>query len=599
MTFRGVTLAALMLSASQTAFAEDQDSYVGDGYVTPVAFVGDISTEAEDAYFAADAAEARRLQQRRTRRNATADAASYQNQHVRPAYPLYEDPAEVAQVGCQGGCSGSGCGASNCDAPSYGVPTPAYTYAPTQSYMPEPVYNPAPVYNSGGCASGGCASGGCASGGCASGGCDSGGCASGGCGSIGCGTIFGGGCGSPSCGSELLSGCSSMPSFVGGGRCGSSCGCETGGGCDSMGGCGQRGCKLNGGLASTLGLCGRDGWFRSEVLLWFLQDRNAPPLVGTSAAGVLPRLPDANTVFGNDLAGGFSVGYRGDAGIYLTDNFGIGGRYWVLDTNDESVNLSGNGSDLSIGRPFFNTALNLEDSLLVASTASGSTFAGSVSGRSALDMYAAEAYARLKLGGSQSAQIELIGGYSHFSVEDKLHISSTSVQNTGRIRSYHDQFDTKNKFHGGQIGFESVVSNGRWFARSLTKVHLGNMNERVRIQGYSTDRTAPFAGITTDRGLLAQDNQGTYEDDKFTFIPELNFKIGYRFRQHVEMSVGYSFLMFDSLALAGDQIDRGINPALLNTSINPSGPVASRPAFTMEDTSMWVQGVDLGLAITF
>ena len=75
----------------------------------------------------------------------------------------------------------------------------------------------------------------------------------------------------------------------------------------------------------------------------------------------------------------------------------------------------------------------------------------------------------------------------------------------------------------------------------------------------------------------------------------MNFKLGYRFREHVEMSVGYSFLMFDSLALAGDQIDRNIDPSALNTN----GPFGSRPAFTMNKSSLWVQGIDLGLAITF
>ncbi|MGB7345434.1 MAG: BBP7 family outer membrane beta-barrel protein [Pirellulaceae bacterium] len=549
MTFRGVTLAALMLSASQTAFADDQNNYDGDGYVTPVAFVGDISSESEDAYFAADAAEATRAMDRRTRRVRTAAAAapvvrtaavSHTTHYApQPAAPVYQQSASVAQVGCLGGCLGSGCGASNCDAPG--------------NYM----------------------------------GCDSApGCDSGGCDSIGCGTIFGGGCDSPSCGCELFSG--------GGGYSAPSCGCEMGGGCDS-GGCGLGGgCGLRGGggVAGALGLCSKDGWFRHELLLWFMQDRQSPALIASAAPGVLPTQPGATTLFGGDLNGGLSAGYRGDAGIYLSDNVGVGGRFWILSQNEDSATAGGDGSSRSIGRPFYNTLFNVEDSLLVAFQ---NNFTGTVTGTSKLDMMAAEAYGRVNLGSTKSCQLDLIGGYSYFSVDDELRVTSTSTQNTGRIRSYSDSFDTENIMHGGQLGFEAVVTNGRWFARSLTKVHMGDMQQKVRIAGSSSDTTPPFASSTANSGLLALGNQGTYEQDEFTFIPEMNFKLGYRFRQHVEMSVGYSFLMFDSLALAGDQVDRNIDPSALNTN----GPFGNRPAFTMKDTSLWVQGIDLGLAITF
>ncbi|QDT13002.1 hypothetical protein K239x_50170 [Planctomycetes bacterium K23_9] len=546
MTFRGVTLAALMLSASQTAFAEDKNNYDGDGYVTPVAFVGDITSEAEDAYFAADAAEATRAQQRRTRRVATAAAVSQPTQYaVQPAAPAYN---QVAQVGCLGGCAGSGCGASNCDAPGCGLPGPAMSYGMAPS-------------------------------------CDS----MGGCDSIGCGTMFSGGCNSPSCGCDApSSGCS----VLGGGCSSPSCGCEMGGGCDSMfGGCGSGGRRGGGGLAGALGLCSKDGWFRHEALLWFMQDRNSPALIAVSGPGVLPREPATTTIFGGDLNGGLSAGYRGDAGIYLSENVGVGGRFWILSQNEDSESVSGNGNDQSIGRPFYNSLLNIEDSLLVAFQ---NNFSGSVTGTSKLDMMAAEAYGRINLGCTKTCQLDLIGGYSYFSVDDELRVSSTSVQNTGRTRTYNDMFDTENTMHGGQLGFEAVVTNGRWFARSLTKVHLGDMKQKVTIAGSSTDSTPPF-NSSANSGLLALGNQGTYEQSEFTFVPELNFKLGYRFRQHVEMSVGYSFLMFDSLALAGDQIDRSIDPSALNTN----GPFGNRPSFTMNDTSLWVQGVDLGLAITF
>ncbi len=40
---------------------------------------------------------------------------------------------------------------------------------------------------------------------------------------------------------------------------------------------------------------------------------------------------------------------------------------------------------------------------------------------------------------------------------------------------------------------------------------------------------------------LAQGNQGDYERDVFAFAPEANFKLGYRFRKNVLLSVGLQF----------------------------------------------------------
>jgi hypothetical protein len=94
---------------------------------------------------------------------------------------------------------------------------------------------------------------------------------------------------------------------------------------------------------------------------------------------------------------------------------------------------------------------------------------------------------------------------------------------------------------------------------------------------------------------LAQGNQGDYVRDVFSFAPEANFKLGYRFRKNVLLSAGYSFIYWDNVALNGDVVDTVISdPALLNT-----GTFGPRPEFTFDDSSLWVQGLDLGVIIDF
>ncbi len=50
-------------------------------------------------------------------------------------------------------------------------------------------------------------------------------------------------------------------------------------------------------------------------------------------------------------------------------------------------------------------------------------------------------------------------------------------------------------------------------------------------------------------GLLTLGQNGTFERDVFTFAPELNLKLGYRFRDHVTFNVGYSFIYWNNVAL--------------------------------------------------
>jgi hypothetical protein len=400
---------------------------------------------------------------------------------------------------------------------------------------------------------------------------------------------------------EIL-GCSS-----GGGRKIGSRGCDSGscdGGCD--GGCSNKQRKICGIFDS----CDHNTWAQVELLLWFAQDRDMPALVTTSDPGTFPDLPaggndNVQVVFGDEIEGELSAGFRSDYGMWVTNNVGLGGRFWILAENNDSYFASGDGTGDSIGRPFFDGANNSQASLLInidGALSAGSTFGGFVGAESSLDIKAYEAYARTRFSCSKSCRLDFLAGYSHFDIEDSLQISSTSVNlanpATLRTRTYSDSFEAENSFNGGQLGFEMVITRGRWMARSMTKVHLGNMEQNVSIAGVSSDDPdgPGGAGATiTPGGLLAQGNQGDYLRDVFAFAPEANFKLGYRFRKNVLLSAGYSFIYWDNVALNGDVVDPFISdPAQLNT-----GTFGARPEFVFDDSSLWVQGLDLGVIIDF
>ncbi|MDE0867205.1 MAG: BBP7 family outer membrane beta-barrel protein [Rubripirellula sp.] len=349
--------------------------------------------------------------------------------------------------------------------------------------------------------------------------------------------------------------------------------------------------------------CPDQSWLSTEFLLWRTQDRDSPALITKSPIGTDPILPDADVVFGDKLKGEFSGGFRLDAGKFVTENVGVGGRFWILANNNDSFYADARPSDYWMGRPFFNAKVGTEDALLISGPGGSivgiGDVEGEVSANSSVNVWAAEAYARLRLNCNNNCKVEFISGYSHFSLDDELSINSITY-NTSTLASYqfNDLFDTKNQFDGGQLGLEMSLTEGRWTFRSLTKVHLGNMNQQVTIAG---DHSV-FNGATTTSGsggLLALGNQGNYERNEFSFIPEANLKLEYCVRKNVALNIGYSFLYFDNVALAGAQVDRIIDP-IGPPPIGTSGPPwPAHPTFSFNDSSMWLQGLDLGLRIDF
>jgi hypothetical protein len=365
------------------------------------------------------------------------------------------------------------------------------------------------------------------------------------------------------------------------------------GSCDSA--CGSKRASK---LLSLFDRCDDCTWASAEVLLWFAQNRDMIPLVTVGAPGTDPTLPNGTVVFGGEIEGDLTAGFRGDYGRWLTNNVGIGGRFWILSENEDAYSAAGNGTGNSIARPFFNLALPGEDSVIINNDGTGALpqFGGSVAASSTLDMWAGEAYGRLRFSHDKHHRVEFIGGYSHFEIDDTLSITSTSIENANaRVTTFSDRFEAENQFDGGQLGFEMIVRRGRWTARSLTKVHLGNMQQSFRIAGTTSDRTPPGAANVFPVGMLARGNSGTIDRDVFAFVPEANFKLAYQVRKNMMFSVGYSFLYFDNLALNGDVIDRVISDgAALQT-----GVVGPRPAFAFNDSSLWVQGIDLGFSVNY
>ena len=381
-------------------------------------------------------------------------------------------------------------------------------------------------------------------------------------------------------------------------------GCDTGvcdGGCDS--GCDSMGCDSRGPIgkrmAKALNMCEKDGWIRAEGLIMFMKDRRSPPLVTSNDPGLFTSLDQAGVVteFGGDLDGGVSGGFRTDVGRYLSDGFGVGGRFTWIGENGDDYSAAGDGSvtSRSLGIPHFDTNIADENAEIVNQA---NQFAGNVNASFATEIYGAEAYARLDFMSTNQARIEMIGGYSYWNVEDRLSLNTSRTDvNTLATTIRSSLWDTENEFNGGQIGFDSSIRRGCWSARMLSKIHLGNMQRTVNISGATVQGVgvppAPLAGqVTTNSSLLVDARQGSETSDEFAFIPELNFTLGYRFRDHVSFTVGYNFMYFDEIALAGEQVNRIVDGTAAGAAVAPAG-------FDIVDGSLWIQGIAIGASVDY
>jgi hypothetical protein len=371
--------------------------------------------------------------------------------------------------------------------------------------------------------------------------------------------------------------------------------------CESCGGVGESCVRC--GHGRSLGRwfrnpCRDGGWARVEYLLWWTKSQSAPPLVTTSPAGTpqasAGELPGATILYGDEgINDGVRSGGRLEIGMWLDHqhDWGLMGRYLQLGEGNTNFTGLSDGSTI-LARPYVSATSGNEAAFLVGFPTLSS---GSVSVSTSNDVLLAEVLARRSLVRRPFVRLDILGGYFFSRVDDSLSITSNQTALGGGLVpagtqiGIVDSFRTQNEFHGGQLGLLVERKRGLWSFRMLGKVALGNMNQRVRIAGSTTNT---FAG-NSQGGLLAQPtNIGEYQRNRFAVVPEVDLTLGYQISKHLEATLGYSFIYWSDVVRPGDVIDRTVNTTQLggNPLVGPA-----RPAFTFADSDYFAQGVNFGL----
>ncbi len=204
-------------------------------------------------------------------------------------------------------------------------------------------------------------------------------------------------------------------------------------------------------------------------------------------------------------------------------------------------------------------------------------------------------------------RLDAIGGFRYFQLNDGLGVTEDlavlpGVPTIGGTTfAIQDQFDTADRFYGGQVGLRDEVRRGRFFADFTGEIALGAVDEVVDIRGVTVITPPGGAPVTKNGGLLAlPTNIGDHSRSRFAVLPEAGVDLGYQLTDHLRVSTGYDFLYLSDVVRPGDQIDRVLNPTQVPALGGAGGLVgAPRPAFAFHETDYWAQGLHVGLEFRY
>ena len=185
--------------------------------------------------------------------------------------------------------------------------------------------------------------------------------------------------------------------------------------------------------------------------------------------------------------------------------------------------------------------------------------AGAISVRATNSFQAANGLFRLLTFRRENGQLELMAGYRFCQLDDDLSINESLEAAGPTTIALFDSFDTKNVFHGADLGMAARYYYDRWSLDALIKVAFGNSQSTVVING-ATTTTVGGSSARNPGGFLAQPtNMGTYVNNQFAMIPELGLTLGYEVLPNLRATFGYTLIYWSKVARPGDQIDTELN----------------------------------------
>jgi hypothetical protein len=332
-----------------------------------------------------------------------------------------------------------------------------------------------------------------------------------------------------------------------------------------------------------------------------------PPLVTTAPVGSTGALgaPGTTLLFGGHIDNEERSGGRFTAGYWFDDCHTLALESTFFFLANRNVNFAANSNTFPVlARPFFN--LNSGTQFSEVTTSPGLA-TGGISVNTFSHLWGAEINLRYNVCDNCAWRFDLLGGFRYLRLREGLDIQESILADAaapmfaGDMIVVNDDFNTRNQFYGGQIGYRLGWTHNRWSIDWLAKVALGDTRQTVDIQGNQLITTP--AGSTTlfNGGLLAlNSNIGSFSRDRFSVVPETDLILGFRVTPHIKLLIGYSFLYWSNVVRPGNQIDRVIDVSQIpNSGLMATPTGQGRPAVLFKSTDFWAQGISFGMEFTF
>lgn len=358
--------------------------------------------------------------------------------------------------------------------------------------------------------------------------------------------------------------------------------------------------------------CGCDQfWVDAEYLYW--QIKNSPePVVLVAESSTAPATTIDPVIGGHSVQNNWRSGGKFSLGYWFEDtrHFGVEANYFFLpkESRSKSVSSSGAPGSLTLYAPFIDAVTG--DVVFDNYIALPGSFSGIATRKVHNWMQGAELNAVAVFPCDCCFNLSALLGFRYWNFDETLNFTTSSPNVTppeGVFQTY-DKFNVQNNFYGGQIGGSIDYSFDCFSVNVKAKVALGAMCEELGISGatFTNDfNPEPFTGTVVEYagGYFAlPTNIGHHNKTNFAVIPEVAINFGYQFTENFRVNVGYTFLYVSNMLWAGKQIDPVINSSQsveYNGNPNSSLVGVAKPSANLKTSSLWTQGVNVGLEFQF
>jgi hypothetical protein len=363
--------------------------------------------------------------------------------------------------------------------------------------------------------------------------------------------------------------------------------------------------------AGEIKLDGVTTWFQVSYAHWRTRRSSTPALATTGSTGILGAA-DTATLIGGEIGPREFNGIVASLGHWLDDDHmnavEFGGLWFAKMTREYAVS-----SSAAVPRLTIPVVLGTAEG--VVPVAAPGTLTGSVRVNSAMDFHGGELNVAQNLARVNGWNVDYLIGARYLYLNERLSIDQTrssltagaisfagvGVVPAGSTVAVSDLFNLTNRFYGGQVGARANWTSCYGFDIGITgKIAFGAAHHVADVGGSSTLSRPGLANTSSTGGTFAQvSNIGRHTSTDFAIVPQVDGTIGYQVTPHIRLTGGYSFLYWNRVERAGDQIDRRFNAAQSPTSATFNAAARGNPIFPASRSEFWAHGVNVGIEIKY